>query len=384
MILLKRADVYAPEHLGIRDVLVCGGQIEAIGENLQGGSGCQIIDAGGLRLTPGLVDQHVHITGGGGEGSFHTRTPQIQLSSIIRSGITTVLGLLGTDDVSRSIEDLAAKAKALNEEGITAYALCGAYGYPSVTITGSVKKDIAFIHEIIGVKLALSDHRAPNVTTDELIRLGSDARTAGMLSGKAGIVVLHMGNGKHHLDQVFEALKRTEIPVKTFRPTHVARDQGLLESSFRLAKMGGYVDITCEPESPGKMLGLMDMARSAGVPMDRLTFSSDGQGSWSNYDHQGNLLEMGVTDVGNMYTQLVQLVNEGGFSLSQALPFFTSNVARALELYPRKGCICQGADADLLLLRGDMTLDTVLARGAVMMQGGRLLARGTYEPCPRH
>ncbi len=381
MILLKQADVYAPEHLGIRDVLVCGGRIEAIGENLQGGTGCRVMDAGGMRLTPGLLDQHQHITGGGGEGSFHTRTPEIQLSSIIRAGITTVLGLLGTDDVSRSVEDLAAKAKALNEEGITAYALCGAYGYPSVTITGTVKKDIAFVNEIIGVKLALSDHRAPNVTTGELIRVGSEARTAGMLSGKAGIVVLHMGSGKRHLDQVFEALEQTEIPVKTFRPTHVARDPGLLEESFKFAKMGGYVDITCEPESKGKMLDMMEAAKRTGVPMDRLTFSSDGQGSWSNYDRQGSLLEMGVTDVGNMYAQLVQLVNDGGFSLSEALTYFTSNVARALELYPRKGCICQGADADLLLIREDMALDTVLARGTVMMEGGRLLKKGTYEPC---
>ena len=35
MILLKQADVYAPEHLGIKDVLVCGGKIEAVGDNLE-------------------------------------------------------------------------------------------------------------------------------------------------------------------------------------------------------------------------------------------------------------------------------------------------------------------------------------------------------------
>ena len=99
MILLKQADVYAPEHLGIKDVLVCGGKIEAVGDNLEGGTGCQVIDAKGMRLTPGLIDRHVHVTGGGGEGSFHTRTPQVELSSILKAGITTVLGLLGTDDM---------------------------------------------------------------------------------------------------------------------------------------------------------------------------------------------------------------------------------------------------------------------------------------------
>ena len=211
MILLKQADVYAPEHLGIKDVLVCGGKIEAVGDNLEGGTGCEVIDAKGMRLTPGLIDRHVHVTGGGGEGSFHTRTPQVELSSILKAGITTVLGLLGTDDMSRSVENLLAKVKALKEEGITAYALCGAYGYPPVTLTGSVKKDIAFVDEIMGLKLALSDHRAPNISVDELIRLGSDVRTAGMIGGKPGFIVLHMGSGKKKLGPVFEALAETDI-----------------------------------------------------------------------------------------------------------------------------------------------------------------------------
>ena len=177
-----------------------------------------------MRLTPGLIDRHVHVTGGGGEGSFHTRTPQVELSSILKAGITTVLGLLGTDDMSRSVENLLAKVKALKEEGITAYALCGAYGYPPVTLTGSVKKDIAFVDEIMGLKLALSDHRAPNISVDELIRLGSDVRTAGMIGGKPGFIVLHMGRGKKKLGPVFEALAETDIPVKTFQPTHMSRN----------------------------------------------------------------------------------------------------------------------------------------------------------------
>ena len=218
MILIKEADVYMPEHLGVRDVLVCGGRIEAVGRDLQALNGCRVIEAGGKRLTPGLIDQHEHLIGGGGEGSFHTRTPEIQLSALIRSGITTVLGLLGTDDMTRSVESLVAKAKALNEEGITAYALCGAYGVPSLTITGSIKKDIVFVNEILGLKLAVSDHRGPNITVEELIRLASDVRVAGMISGKPGIIVIHMGEGKGKLTPVFEALERADIPAKTFHP----------------------------------------------------------------------------------------------------------------------------------------------------------------------
>ncbi len=386
MILFKQAEVYAPEYLGIKDVLVCAGKIEAVGENLEGGTGCEIIDAGGMRLTPGLIDRHVHVTGGGGEGSFHTRTPEIELSSILKAGITTVLGLLGTDDMSRSVEDLLAKVKALKEEGISAYALCGAYGYPPVTLTGSVKKDIAFVDEIIGLKLALSDHRAPNISVDELIRLGSDVRTAGMIGGKPGLIVLHMGDGRKKLGPVFEALEETDIPVKTFQPTHINRNHELYKDGLRLAKMGGYIDLTCEDFVKGEPLlgydpvpALLEEAKAADVPMDHITFSSDGQGSWSNYDEAGMLIEMGVTDVGNMYAQMCSLVTRGGFDFAEALTYFTSNVAKALEIYPKKGCIAPGADGDILLIRKDLTLDTVLAGGRKMMEKGKLLVKGTYE-----
>lgn len=386
MILLKNADLYAPQHLGINDVLICGDHIEKIGENLQGGSGCKVIDAEGRKLVPGLIDRHVHAIGGGGEGSFHTRTPEVELSNILKAGITTIVGLLGTDDITRSVECLIAKVKALKEEGISAYALCGAYGVPSPTITGSIKKDIAFIDEILGLKLAISDHRAPNVSTDELIRLGSDVRTAGMIGGKPGIVCLHMGNAGSRLTQVFEALEKTTIPVKTYQPTHMGRTPELFEDGIRLAKMGGYVDLTCEDffdgiavGGSGKCLNKLNKAKEAGAPMDHFTFSSDGQGSWSTYDEFGKLTQIGVTDVGNVYWQLVSFVRDGGMDLAEALTYFTSNVAKALELYPKKGCIAENADADLLLLDENLKIDTVLAKGVVMMERGTLLVRGTYE-----
>lgn len=386
MILIKNADVYAPEHLGIKDVLICGAQIEAVGEGLEGGSGCRIIDAEGKKLTPGLIDRHVHVTGGGGEGSFHTRTPQIQLSSVIRAGITTLVGLLGTDDVSRTPEDLIAKVKALKEEGISAYALCGAYGVPSPAITGSIKKDIAFIDEILGLKLAVSDHRAPNISTEELIRLASDVRTAGMISGKCGCVVLHMGDGKKMLSQVFEALEETEIPVKTFQPTHVNRNHELFLDSLKLAKLGGTIDLTCEDFPHGlieggkdPVIGLLEEARRAGVPMERMTLSSDGQGSWSNYDEAGNLTQMGVSSVDTMYRQVVYEVQNENMSLEEALSLGTRNVAKALEVYPKKGAVHEGSDADVLVLNGDLSMNTVIARGSLMMQDGVLLKKGTYE-----
>ena len=381
MLLIKGAEVYAPEYLGKKDVLIAGEKIERIGEDLPEYEGCQVIDGTGRIVAPGFIDRHVHITGGGGEGSFHTQAPQVQLSDLIRGGVTTVVGLLGTDGISRSTENLVAKAKALKEEGISAYCCCGAYGHPGPTITGSISRDIMFVDEIIGLKLAVSDHRAPNITVDELIRLGSDVRTAGMLSGKAGFVCLHMGGDDRALSPVFEALERTSIPVKTFQPTHVGRAKKLQEDAFKLAKMGGTIDFTCGQfeEKIKELAASLRAAREAGVPMDKVTISSDGQGSWSNYDAAGNLTEMGVSSVDTMYRQVVYQVQNENMSLEEALSLGTRNVAKALEVYPKKGAVHVGSDADVLVLNGDLSMNTVIARGSLMMQDGVLLKKGTYE-----
>lgn len=381
MLLIKGAEVYAPEYLGKKDVLIAGEKIERIGEDLPEYEGCQVIDGTGRIVAPGFIDRHVHITGGGGEGSFHTQAPQVQLSDLIRGGVTTVVGLLGTDGISRSTENLVAKAKALKEEGISAYCCCGAYGHPGPTITGSISRDIMFVDEIIGLKLAVSDHRAPNITVDELIRLGSDVRTAGMLSGKAGFVCLHMGGDDRALSPVFEALERTSIPVKTFQPTHVGRVKKLQEDAFKLAKMGGTIDFTCGQfeEKIKELAASLRAAKEAGVPMDKVTISSDGQGSWSNYDAAGNLTEMGVSSVDTMYRQVVYQVQNENMSLEEALSLGTRNVAKALEVYPKKGAVHEGSDADVLVLNGDLSMNTVIARGSLMMQDGVLLKKGTYE-----
>ena len=381
MLLIKGAEVYAPEYLGKKDVLIAGEKIERIGEDLPEYEGCQVIDGTGRIVAPGFIDRHVHITGGGGEGSFHTQAPQVQLSDLIRGGVTTVVGRLGTDGISRSTENLVAKAKALKEEGISAYCCCGAYGHPGPTITGSISRDIMFVDEIIGLKLAVSDHRAPNITVDELIRLGSDVRTAGMLSGKAGFVCLHMGGDDRALSPVFEALERTSIPVKTFQPTHVGRAKKLQEDAFKLAKMGGTIDFTCGQfeEKIKELAASLRAAKEAGVPMDKVTISSDGQGSWSNYDAAGNLTEMGVSSVDTMYRQVVYQVQNENMSLEEALSLGTRNVAKALEVYPKKGAVHVGSDADVLVLNGDLSMNTVIARGSLMMQDGVLLKKGTYE-----
>src|SRR5512139_3569521 len=230
--LIKEGNVYAPEPKGIRDILVVGRIIALIAEQIEltGDFEVQVISARDKLVLPGFVDLHVHLLGGGGEGGFWTRTPDIALSTIARAGVTTLVGCLGTDDVSRHPETLLAKANQLEEEGVSAYIYTGSYQLPLPTITGSVRKDIALIPKVIGVgEIAISDHRSSQPTFEELARVAAEARVGGMIGGKAGLVHLHMGSGPRGLAPVIRIIKETEIPIGQFLPTHLTRASSLLE-----------------------------------------------------------------------------------------------------------------------------------------------------------
>ena len=137
MQLIKNAQVYAPMYLGKKDVLLGGGKILAIEDTIElsANSFITVIDASGLILTPGFVDSLVHITGGGGEGGYTTRTPEMHINDAIKGGVTTVIGVLGTDAQTRSLENLLAKAYALEEQGLSVFCYTGSYHLPMVTIT---------------------------------------------------------------------------------------------------------------------------------------------------------------------------------------------------------------------------------------------------------
>lgn len=378
MIIIKSGDIYSPKHLGIRDILIGGGKILKIDESIPNSYDVKVIDASDKIIIPGLIDQHVHITGGGGEGGFHTRVPESQLSSFIKAGITTVVGLLGTDSTTRSVENLVAKAKALNNEGITAFVLTGAYEYPSPTITGSIKRDITFIEEIIGAKIAANDHRDSALTAEELARLGTEARVAGMFSGKSGHVTVHMGSGKFDMEQIIKAIELSNLPNTIFRPTHVNRKKSLCLEALDYAKEGGYIDITCGIPSEITNSEIIKIAKENKIPLENLTFSSDGYGSWSSYDESGNLIEIGVTPIGTLLESIKNLMDEG-YSLEEVLPLFSSNVAKSLKLEKRKGALAEGLDADLLVLNKDFELEMAIAKGEIMMDNGEVVKYGTYE-----
>ena len=382
--LLLNADLYAPAHVGMRHLLVAGERIVWIGPDsmeLPAALDATVIDLQGQRVIPGLVDGHVHITGGGGEAGAHTKVPPLALSRYTRGGVTTVVGLLGTDDATRHPRELVTAVQALRAEGLSAWSWTAGYHVPPVTITGSVRGDIAHIECIIGAKSAISDHRSSQPTLDELLRLASEAHVGGLLTGKAGILHLHVGDGTRGLEPIREALAQSELPPRVFNPTHVNRRKTLFEEAIALARGGSHVDITSFPVAEGEDAWSAEVALlrylDSGAPAERVSVSSDGGGCFPTFDAEGRVDSMDVGDPGSLAWTLRRLLTDGA-ALERVLPAFTQNPARLLRLQ-RKGHIAVGSDADLVVLDSFGGIQDVMALGQWHMRNGAATRRGTFE-----
>ncbi len=386
--LIKSGEVYSPKYLGKKDILLTGDKIGYINDCINIPDNfvdIEVIDAEGSIVTPGFIDGHVHITGGGGEGGFKTRTPEVQLSDITTGGVTTVIGVLGTDGTTRTMSNLLAKAYALEEEGITCYVLTGSYQVPVRTVTGSIQDDIILIDKIIGAgEIALSDHRSSQPTMEDIAKIAAEARVGGILSGKAGVVNIHMGDGTRNIKFIQQILEETEIPPRQFVLTHILRNPELFKVSIDYARKGGLVDFTtsttkdsAEKElTPGKALQIM---LEKGVNIENITFTSDGQGSLPIFDEQKRYIGLGVGKVTSLYDAVREAILTEKVDIEDALRVITSNPANNYML-KSKGSIETEKDADIVLLnKDDLKINTVIARGKVMYQNGEVKIKGTFE-----
>ncbi|MGV8981451.1 beta-aspartyl-peptidase [Clostridium sp.] len=387
--LIKGGKVYAPQYIGKKDILICGDKIELIEDSINVencGFEVKVIEASGKLVFPGFIDSHVHILGGGGEGGFKTRTPEIKLSDLTTAGITTVVGCLGTDGISRNMRSLLAKARALEEEGISTYIYTGSYRMPVKTIMENVQEDIILIDKIIGVgEIALSDHRSSHATFEQFVQLVSDARIGGILSGKAGIVNVHMGDGKSELDYMDRLAKETDIPLTQIIPTHMNRNPSLFQKGLEYAKKGGYIDFTTSTtekfldEGETKCSTGLKIMLEEGVDIKNITFTSDGQGSLPDFNESGDYIGLKVGKCESLYKEVRDAIINEKISVEHAISVITSNPAEHLKL-KTKGNIKIGYDADIVLVNeNDFNINTVIANGRIMIHENKILVVGTFE-----
>lgn len=382
--LLKNARVYSPAPLDVRDVLIGGERILAVEEriDLPKNLACETDDLGGDRIIPGFIDAHVHALGGGGESGPASRVPPVPLSQFTRYGVTTVVSVLGTDDLTRSMSSQIAQVRSLVAEGLSAYCHTGGYHIPLATLTGSAVSDIVHVDQVIGIgELAISDHRSSQPTLDEFLRTASEAHVAGMMTGKAGILHLHMGDGERGLALVKEALKTAEIPARVYNPAHCNRNRALFDEACELAEKGCSIDVGAFPVEKGEDALWAHEAilryRKEGMDSGLITVSSDSGGCLPTFNNKGEIVRMEVGTPKLLQHTLAELL-KSGLKLEDALPPFTTNSASLLRL-PHKGRIAAGCDADLIRLDDDNGIKSVMARGAWHVGDRKILRRGMFE-----
>lgn len=371
--LLKVARIYTPAPRAATDLLIADGRIAAVGQDLSIPADwpVKVYERPDLTAVPGFIDQHVHALGGGGEGGAATRCPEITAEQIAKRGITAIVGVLGTDSVGRSLGDLLGKVRSLSARGVDAYMYTGAYRVPPPTLTGDLQRDLAWIPEVLGVgEIAISDHRSSQPTDAELARLVADARVGGMLAGKRGICHVHLGDGKDGLGPLRRLLRETDIPARQVIPTHVNRNLALLEDAADYANtFAAPIDVTAFDGPAGDGYGGFDAVRALldrGVPAQRITLSSDCQGSLPAFDPAGELISLEVASNGQLLADWQRLVREEVLALPDALKLIGANVARVLGLDRRKGQLAEGFDADVTLLDDRL-------RPQMTFTGGRLV-----------
>lgn len=383
--LITNADIFAPARTGLGHILIAGGKIVYVGARRPELDPCldvHELDAGGAVVIPGLIDAHAHITGGGGESGPASRVPPVALSAFTLSGVTSVVGVLGTDDLTRNTQTLVTQAYGLRAEGLSAWCHTGGYHVPLTTLTGSARSDIVNLDPVIGVgELALSDHRSSQPTLDEFLRIASEAHVAGLMTGKAGIVHCHLGDGPRGLDMLRAAITQSEIPARVFNPTHVNRNRQLFEEALEIVSQGCVIDLTAFPEGDvGEGYSAAEAFlryRNGGHPPARLTMSSDGGGCLPTFDAEGSLTHMGIGRSSTLMDTVRQLARQG-IALDEILPAVTTNVASLLR-FAAKGRIEPGRDADLVVLDEALRIRHVMAMGRWHVQDGRAVILGTYE-----
>lgn len=349
--LLRGARVCGPSGVPeVGDVLLAGTAIAAVAPDLGSVPGAlpvAEVDVSGHLLLPSFVDQHSHPTGGGGGGGPETLSSPIPFAEYVAAGIGTVVGCSGNDSVVRRPEALLARVKGLRRLGLNAHLLTGEIGYPPETITGSIRRDLALIDEVRGVKAAVGG-RGSIVRRRQLADLAGEAARGSRSAGKAPLLHLHLEPDVASIRLVARAVAHGDVAPETVTVTHVNWNDAVLDEAIGLAERGVNLDVTAciRPEYfPGTIDPLVALrALLDQVDPARVTISSDAGGNHPGPDgtlvlHQPGLL----ADV------FASGLRTGLLTVPELVQVFSTNPAARLGLTD-VGAVRVGARADVLLV----------------------------------
>ena len=187
------------------------------------------------------------------------------------------------------------------------------------------------------------------------------------------------------LKPVMAMLERTGLPIAQLLPSHVNQTDAYMADAIVWAKRGGCVDVGANYSPENNFSRATPPARAithlleAGVPLAQILLSSDGNGAPPKEEQrEGQPAVANYMPVGALHATWRRLIVDEGVPPSAALRVVTSNVADATGLR-RKGRIAAGMDADLVVFDDDWQINSVIARGQVMVDERQPVVRGMFD-----
>lgn len=419
----------------VADIGISDGRITAIEAAGTLTAAAEVIEAGRLHVLPGLIDEHVHFRQPGFEAEEDWLTGS---RAAVMGGVTTVLEMPNTVPPTGSVATARQKLALAAERSLCDFGIYGLAGESVEAVAGLIGSGL-----IVGLKVFLGPttggHRAPDddvlrhllelaraadlrvgfhAEDESLLRVAeARLRTAGRTDARAHLESRPIAAEVAAIDHAGQLLRETGAPGHVF---HLTSLEGLAAvGRWRAAG----VDLTCEATPHHLLLGLGVYERQGGLarvnPPIRgephsaalLAALADGRIDCLGSDHAPHLAEAkhaasiwdvpgGFAGVETLLPLLLTQVHEGRLTLERLVSVTSERPAHAWKLWPRKGAVVEGADADLTLVdlqrpgvvhsadlhgknnvspfEGRPTVGAPVAtvvRGRIVMRDGELLGR---------
>jgi dihydropyrimidinase len=396
-LVIRGATVVTPGHTETADIGISDGRIAQLGGPM---AGTGELAAGGLLALPGGIDAHTHLVHAGLSDrlDFPIWVDDFWSGSraAIAGGITTIANMTYPMPDDEGTEETPGAAIARELAGAAPEAAADWFLHPVLTDPAALPPgEIAALaaggHP--GIKIFLSD---PDVAADEaaLLATASAAQAAG------SVVLLHCEDGamlRQAGKQLIAAGRGAVANFPEARP--VAAEVASVDQAIGIARRTG-ARVYIVHLSSAAALDRCRQARAAGLPVyvetrplylhltgerfaepdaakyvgaPPLREASDREALWAGLaagdidtvcsDHAPWTLEhkldpalnavtarQGVADLETLMPMLYsEGVRPGRISLDQFVDVTSANAARIFGLYPRKGAIAVGSDADIAL-----------------------------------
>jgi imidazolonepropionase-like amidohydrolase len=380
LIFFERVKIFdGHQFSGSTNVLVVGGKIQSVGNQIKKPAGAEVIAGDGLTLLPGLIDSHVHVF-----GSAH-------LTQALAYGVTTELDMFSSIQNSKSIEEDQAAGKLTDEADLrTAGTLVTApgghgteYGINIPTIS-SPDQAQAFVDARIAegsdyIKIIYDDAleygvSKPTPTLDKktLAAVIAAAHQRGKLA------VVHIGSLQQARDVIDAG---ADGLAHLFIGEHSDPDFGKFVAAHHVfvvptlsvlnSVCGIKKDALANDPRISSGLASSDLENLKAIFPSRTHLSCAGATEAIHQLHQAHVPILAGTDAPNpgtehgasMHGELTLLV-QSGLTPAEALEAATANAAKAFRLGGR-GEIAPGKRADLLLVKGDPGADITATRNIV-------------------